>query len=125
VVAVTSPRDGDGKTTCAMNLALAFAESGRRKVLLLEASLRRPALAQAFRVQPPWCFSEQLVQHRQQPLLHWSAVELLGTGVHACVIDPRTKVPPLLDAVAFEIAMGASVLLTGGTLFIFWKKDWL
>lgn len=25
----------------------------------------------------------------------------------------------------FEIAMGASVLLTGATLFVFWKKDWL
>lgn len=105
VISVTSPRDGDGKTTCAMNLALALAEGGRAKVLLLEASVHRPAMAQAFRVQPPWCFSEQLAAHRQQPLLHWSAVELLGLGVHACVIDPRTKVPPLLDAVAFEIAV--------------------
>lgn len=45
VLAVTSPRRGDGKTTTALYLALAFAEAGER-VLLVEADFRHPTLAQ-------------------------------------------------------------------------------
>jgi len=41
VLLVTSPGPGDGKTTMATNLALTFALSGR-KVLLIDADLRQP-----------------------------------------------------------------------------------
>jgi len=44
VVAVTSARPGEGKTTCALNLALAMAEDSMTRVLLIDANLRRPAL---------------------------------------------------------------------------------
>lgn len=37
----TSPAPGDGKSTCVSNLALAFAQSGRR-TLLIDADCRRP-----------------------------------------------------------------------------------
>ena len=43
-VVVTSAASGDGKTTVALNLAMADASVGR-KVLLIEADLRRPSIA--------------------------------------------------------------------------------
>ncbi|CAN5917815.1 hypothetical protein BH11MYX4_BH11MYX4_36680 [soil metagenome] len=45
VLAVTSPEAGDGKTTCAVNLALALAERGTARLLLLDASFAAPAIA--------------------------------------------------------------------------------
>jgi succinoglycan biosynthesis transport protein ExoP len=48
VVAVTSALVGEGKTTCAINLALCIAEETLASVLLLEANPHRPSLAQVF-----------------------------------------------------------------------------
>ncbi len=42
-IMITSPKPEDGKTTIAVNLATAVAQSGRR-VLLIDANFRRPAL---------------------------------------------------------------------------------
>ena len=47
VVVVTSPCQGDGKTTVASNLSLAVVEIGRR-VLLIDGDLRRPRLHELF-----------------------------------------------------------------------------
>jgi len=46
VVAVTSPTVGDGKTTTAINLAGALAQAPGTRVLLIDADLRRPMLAE-------------------------------------------------------------------------------
>lgn len=105
VVVVSSPRSGDGKTTVAVNLALALAECGRAKVLLVETHVRRPQLASLFRFVPPWCFAEQLAAHRHQPMLPWGFVDIPQLWLHVAAINPRIEQSQLLDAPAFAIAM--------------------
>ncbi len=47
VIAVTSPSSGDGKSTVLANLATSLAQAGRR-VLLIDADMRRPTVAKIF-----------------------------------------------------------------------------
>lgn len=49
-VIVTSASPGDGKSHVAINLGLTLSDSYRRKVLLIDADLRRPSLHAMFRV---------------------------------------------------------------------------
>lgn len=105
VVVISSPQPGDGKTTVALNLALALAECGRAKVLLVETHVRRPQLANVFKFVPPWCFAEQLAAHRHQPMLPWSLIEIPQLWLHVAAINPRIEKSQLLDGPAFAIAM--------------------
>jgi Mrp family chromosome partitioning ATPase len=106
-VVVSSAQPGDGKTTVAINLAMALAECGRAKVLLVETHIRRPQLASIFKFVPPWCFAEQLAAHRQQPMLPWSLIEIPQLWLHVGAINPRspTEKKQLLDGPAFAIAV--------------------
>ena len=47
VIMITSAVPGEGKTLTTLNLALVLAESYRRRVLLIDADLRRPRLSEA------------------------------------------------------------------------------
>lgn len=105
VVVVSSPSPGEGKTVTAVNLALALAECGRAKVLLVETHLRRPQLASIFKLVPPWCFAEQLAAHRHQPMMPWSLVDIPQLWLHVAAINPRIEQTQLLDGPAFAIAM--------------------
>jgi len=51
-IMVTSPQKGEGKTVTAANLALTMAQELQRRVVLVEADLRRPALQQLFGLLP-------------------------------------------------------------------------
>jgi Mrp family chromosome partitioning ATPase len=104
VIVVASPQPADGKTTVALNLALALAECGRAKVLLAETNLRRPQLANVFKLIPPWCFAEQLAAHRNQPMMPWSLIEIPQLWLHVAAVNPRIEKKQLLDAPAFTIA---------------------
>lgn len=105
VVIVTSPVRGDGKTTAAVNLALALAECGRAKTLLVETHVRRPQLTEVFKFIPPWCFAEQLAAHRHQPAMPWSLIDIPQLWLHVAAINPRIAQTQLLDGPAFAIAM--------------------
>jgi capsular exopolysaccharide synthesis family protein len=59
VLLVTSPLGGDGKTTISYNLAVAFAQHGRR-VLLMDADMRKPSMHTFFRVRKAPGLSEVL-----------------------------------------------------------------
>jgi Mrp family chromosome partitioning ATPase len=105
VVIVSSPQAGDGKTTTAVNLALALAECGRAKTLLVETHVRRPQLTTVFQFIPPWCFAEQLAAHRHQPTMPWSLIDIPQLWLHVAAINPRIEQTQLLDGPAFAIAM--------------------
>ena len=50
IVLVASATAGDGKTLTAINLALALSESLQRRVLLIDADLRRPSIGDVWQV---------------------------------------------------------------------------
>jgi len=91
VILVTSALDGEGKTTCALNLALALAESGRHRVLLLEANTRRPALASLLGFAPPACFLEQLTQRRTDPARSWKVAQLPTHDLDVLAAQARSE----------------------------------
>ena len=104
-ILVTSPGPGEGKTPCAINLALALAEAGRSKVLLIEANLRSPQLAHTFGFSPPECLASQLASHRDKPLLPWKVVSVTPGNLHVGALDPMVEHSNVFDSTAFSIAM--------------------
>ena len=51
-VLITSPQKGEGKSVTAANLALTMAQELQRRVILVEADLRKPSLQQLFGLPP-------------------------------------------------------------------------
>ncbi len=105
VIGVTSAQEGEGKSTCAANLAMALGECGRARVLLVEANLRTPSLAALFGFLPPTCFSLQMQQHKEKPLDPWSVVEAFSPSLHVIAVKPGQESQPLLDGPAFTHAI--------------------
>lgn len=103
-IAVTSAEPGEGKTSCAVNMALAFRETSNEKVLLIEANLRAPSLAALFGFEPPMCFARQMAKNRDSTRASWTVVEQFEP-LHVLAVDPAAKNPPLLDPVAFANAL--------------------
>lgn len=104
-IAITSPGRDEGKTTLAINLAMALAEHGRDKVLLVEANLRNPRVGEALGFAPPSCFGEQMVRFLDLPGEPWRVVATFFDNLHVLAVHPRSKGTWLLNAPAFKAAM--------------------
>ncbi len=87
VIAITSSRSGEGKTTTTANLAVALAQSGLR-VLALDCDLRKPRLHQFFGVDNQKGFTTALVDGDLTGALH----ELNDFG--RLSVMPSGVVPP-------------------------------
>jgi len=138
VVAVSSAAPKEGKTTCALNLAMAFAERRAPRVLLVDANFFDPELAEIFGVDEeppasaslelPWlapytlveltpCLHVATMARDRRPATRFDArrfdmlIDLLsGVGYDRIVIDA-----PALDGsprVRRVIAAAEAVLLT-------------
>lgn len=59
-VLITSPQKGEGKSITAANLALTMAQELQRRVVLVEADLRKPSLQQLFGLPPGPGLAEHL-----------------------------------------------------------------
>jgi Mrp family chromosome partitioning ATPase len=102
VVAVTSAEPAEGKTTCALNLALAMAEEAMVRVLLVEANPLRPSFADIFDLKS------------QSSLNAWTLDAMSGTWPIAVVnvaatrldIAPSRLGTQGLDRLLFSVAMG-------------------
>jgi len=102
VVAVTSAGPGEGKTTCALNLALAMAEEAMVRVLLVEANPLRPSFADVFGLKSP------------SSLNAWTLDAMSGTWPIAVVNVAATRLDIAasrlgshgLDRLLFGVAVG-------------------
>jgi Mrp family chromosome partitioning ATPase len=89
IVLCTSARRQEGKTTLAANLALAFAELGKHRVLLIEATMRGAALGEVFGFMPPQGFAGQLARHRGRPADPWVVVQIASSPLYVLAVEPR------------------------------------
>jgi capsular exopolysaccharide synthesis family protein len=99
VLAVTSPAAGEGKTLTAANLAGALARESDRRVLLIDADLRRPSIAAALGLAPApgltdVLSSDQLelsaVAQMVQPFPLWVVTSgSPGSAIHRLLRSPR------------------------------------
>ncbi|MGC8826589.1 MAG: polysaccharide biosynthesis tyrosine autokinase [Anaerolineae bacterium] len=86
IIMVTSPSPMEGKSFIAANLAAAIAQSGKR-VILVDADLRRPRLHRLFQVRPQSGLTQSLLDGNLQSHLLESPVENL-------LLLPAGPLPP-------------------------------
>lgn len=104
VIAVSSAKPGEGKTTCAANLGLALADETLARVLLIDANLKRPSLAEAFGFEPSDSFMERLVTSRDvTPPYLVAAVR--GTRLHVAALPQQRPRPGHVDRLLLTAAL--------------------
>jgi Mrp family chromosome partitioning ATPase len=104
VIAVGSARSGEGKTTCAVNLAIALSEEVMTRVLLLEADLRRPVTARLFAFEPHDTILESMMRSGEASP-PYPVASVPGTRMHVAALpfDPLDGVH--LDRTLFAAAI--------------------
>jgi tyrosine-protein kinase len=85
---VTSPSEGEGKTVTCVNLAVAFAQAGRR-VVLMSSDLRRPTLEEYFGLSNREGLATWLMAEDREP---WGLIR--DPGIDNLRVVPTGPVPP-------------------------------
>ena len=104
VITVTSARPGEGKTTCAVNLALALADETMARVLLIEANPERPALSAVFGFEPT---DSLMIRHTQfaEAIQPYPVAAVAGTRLHVAALQRGAQRVPRLDRLLFHAAL--------------------
>lgn len=97
---ITSPMPEDGKSTIAMSLATALAEGRKQTVLMIEADLHHPSIANSLGLQSRLGLAECL-QDGLEPMSHIRKVEPLGWYLLQAG-TPRGNPTELLHSDAFS-----------------------
>ncbi len=105
VVVVTSAREGDGKSVTAANLALALAEGGRIRVLLVDAALRNPAQHKLFGIRGDLGLTSVLAARQNDPSM---PIDVIRISTSLSLIPAG---PPVQSAYAALSSEPAAVLL--------------
>jgi capsular exopolysaccharide synthesis family protein len=92
VIMVSSACPGEGKTTVALNLALAFAWDRSEKTLLIDADLRRPSIGTKLHPEPQLGFAEVL---RGEAELDHVILQLENTGLD--ILPDVTRSPEPME----------------------------
>ena len=103
IIAVSSGAEHEGKTTCAINLALAFSERPSTRVLLLEGNFYAPSLAKVFHIDA----TTPLAPDMSFPWLLPYRVAEVAHGFHvAAVTQNEGEAPPVFNSRWFDMVMG-------------------
>jgi Mrp family chromosome partitioning ATPase len=104
VISVTSALSGEGKTTCALNLALAIAEDALTSVLLIEANLRRPSIGRALGFVPLRSLVEETTRYTEvgPP---YPVASVSGSRLHVAALPPVALAQNRLDRTLFSVAL--------------------
>ncbi len=99
-IAITSAFPGEGKTTCAVNLAVVTSLSLHRKVLLIDCDLRRPKVHISLGLRPETGLAEVLTEAAP---LEDSIVRVEGTNLDVLAVRGRPANPSeLLGSAAMQ-----------------------
>lgn len=85
---VTSPRDGEGKTLLAINLAVSIAQEVNRTTLLVDADMRRPSIHRFFGLAARKGLADYLLGEADLPSL------LVNPGIEKLTILPGARSLP-------------------------------
>jgi capsular exopolysaccharide synthesis family protein len=106
-ILITSPLPNDGKSTVCLNLATALAEGGKKKVLLMEADLHRPALTHKLGLKTWAGLAECLegavdpcLAFRQIDQLSWYLLPAGGSRANASELLQTAALPSVVNALS-------------------------
>jgi len=102
IIAVSSGSEHEGKTTCAINLALALGERPSARVLLLEGNFYAPELAKIFHINASTPFAPEM----NLPWLLPYRVAEVAHGFHvAAIVQEEGEPPPVFNGRWYDMVM--------------------